>query len=108
MCLAQEFSVDAQLALAHTRALKAEESLRQVNSGTVTLQSESERERPQPVEVIREAAPRCRLRPHTVGGREFASLGGSPAALTSALDAGLTQFREFTLPGPSREAGAAQ
>jgi hypothetical protein len=52
MCLAQEFSVDAQLALAHTRALKAEESLRQVNSGTVTLQSESERERPQPVEVI--------------------------------------------------------
>ena len=37
MRLAQESSVDAELALAHTRALKAEESLRQVNSGTATL-----------------------------------------------------------------------
>jgi hypothetical protein len=46
MRLAQESSVDAELALAHTRALKAEQSLREVNSGTSTLQSESERERP--------------------------------------------------------------
>jgi hypothetical protein len=46
MRLAQESSVDAELALAHTRALKAEQSLREVNSGTATLQSESERERP--------------------------------------------------------------
>jgi Domain of unknown function (DUF4398) len=52
MRLAQESSVDAELALAHTRALKAEESLRQVNSGTATLQSESERARPQPVDAI--------------------------------------------------------
>ena len=44
--LAQESSVDAQLALARTRAVKAEQSLRQVNSGTASLQSESERERP--------------------------------------------------------------
>jgi hypothetical protein len=49
MRLAQESSVDAQLALAHTRALKAEQSLRQINSGTATLQNESERERPAPV-----------------------------------------------------------
>jgi hypothetical protein len=52
MRLAQESSVDAALALAHTRALKAEESLRQVNSGTATLQSESERERAQPVDSM--------------------------------------------------------
>jgi hypothetical protein len=38
----------AELALARTRALKAEQSLRQVNSGTATLQSESERERAAP------------------------------------------------------------
>jgi len=44
--LAQESSVDAELALARTRAVKAEQSLREVNSGTATLQSESERERP--------------------------------------------------------------
>jgi hypothetical protein len=44
--LAQESSVDAELALARTRAVKAEQSLRQVNSGTASLQSESERERP--------------------------------------------------------------
>jgi Domain of unknown function (DUF4398) len=43
--LAQESSVDAQLALAHTRALKAEQALREVNSGTATLQSESARDR---------------------------------------------------------------
>src|ERR1700730_17749059 len=46
MRLAQESSVDAELALARTRAVKAEQSLREVNSGTATLQSESERERP--------------------------------------------------------------
>jgi hypothetical protein len=46
--LAQESSVDAQLALAHTRALKAEQALREVNSGTATLQSESTRDRPAP------------------------------------------------------------
>jgi len=44
--LAQESSVDAELALAPTRAVKAEQSLREVNSGTASLQSESERERP--------------------------------------------------------------
>jgi hypothetical protein len=44
--LAQESSVDAELALARTRALKAEQALKEVNSGTATLQSESERERP--------------------------------------------------------------
>jgi len=49
MRLAQESQVDAELALAHTRALKAEKSLREVNSGTATLQSESERDRPGPV-----------------------------------------------------------
>ena len=46
--LAQESSVDSQLALARTRALKAEQALREVNSGTATLQSESEREHPAP------------------------------------------------------------
>lgn len=49
MRLAQESQVDAELALAHTRSLKAEQALREVNSGTATLQSESERERPAPV-----------------------------------------------------------
>jgi len=44
--LAQESSVDAELALARTRAVKAEQSLREVNSGTASLRSESERERP--------------------------------------------------------------
>ena len=44
--LAQESSVDAELALARTRALKAEQSLREVNSGNASLQRESERERP--------------------------------------------------------------
>jgi Domain of unknown function (DUF4398) len=44
--LAQESSVDSQLALARTRALKAEQALKEVNSGTATLQSESERDRP--------------------------------------------------------------
>jgi hypothetical protein len=44
--LAQESSVDAELALARTRALKAEQALKEVNSGTATLRSESERERP--------------------------------------------------------------
>ena len=46
--LAQESSVDSQLALARTHALKAEQALREVNSGTATLQSESEREHPAP------------------------------------------------------------
>jgi Domain of unknown function (DUF4398) len=46
--LAQESSVDAELALARTRAVKAEQALREVNSGTATLRSESERERPAP------------------------------------------------------------
>ena len=49
MRLAQESSVDAELALARTRSVKAEQALREVNSGTATLQSESERERPAPV-----------------------------------------------------------
>jgi hypothetical protein len=40
---AQEASVDAELALARTRALKAEQALNQVNSGTATLRNESER-----------------------------------------------------------------
>jgi hypothetical protein len=44
--LAQESSVDAELALARTRQLKAEQALREVNSGTATLQNESERQTP--------------------------------------------------------------
>jgi predicted DsbA family dithiol-disulfide isomerase len=44
--LAQESSVDAELALARTRQLKAEQALREVNSGTATLQSESVRQAP--------------------------------------------------------------
>jgi hypothetical protein len=42
--LAQQSSADAELALARTRAAKAEQALMQVNSGTATLQRESERE----------------------------------------------------------------
>jgi hypothetical protein len=41
--LAQQSSVDAELALARTRALKAEQALRQINADNATLQSESER-----------------------------------------------------------------
>jgi hypothetical protein len=40
----EEATVDAQLALARTRSAKAEQSLREVNSGTATLESESQRE----------------------------------------------------------------
>ncbi|MGH8230188.1 MAG: DUF4398 domain-containing protein [Steroidobacteraceae bacterium] len=40
----QEATVDAQLALARTRSAKAEQSLREINSGTATLESESQRE----------------------------------------------------------------
>jgi hypothetical protein len=47
--LAQQSSVDAQLALARTRALKAEEALRQINADNATLQSESERAHAAPV-----------------------------------------------------------
>ena len=42
--LAQEASVDAELALARTRSVKAEQALQQVDSGTATLRSESERQ----------------------------------------------------------------
>ena len=42
--LAQEASVDAELALARTRSAKAEQALQQVNSGTAALRSESERQ----------------------------------------------------------------
>src|ERR1700691_6252285 len=42
--LAQEASVDAELALARTRSAKAEQALQEVNSGTATLRSESERQ----------------------------------------------------------------
>jgi hypothetical protein len=42
--LAQEASVDAELALARTRSAKAEQALQQVNTGTETLRSESERQ----------------------------------------------------------------
>jgi hypothetical protein len=42
--LAQEASVDAELALARTRSAKAEQALQQVDSGTATLRSESERQ----------------------------------------------------------------
>jgi len=47
MRLARQSSVDAELALARTRALKAEEALRQINADTAALQSESERRSPQ-------------------------------------------------------------
>lgn len=47
--LAQQSSVDAQLALANTRARKAEESLRQINADNAALQSESERDHAAPV-----------------------------------------------------------
>jgi hypothetical protein len=46
--LAQQSAVDAQLALARTRAQKAEQALRQINADNATLQSESERERAAP------------------------------------------------------------
>ncbi|HEX2789103.1 MAG TPA: DUF4398 domain-containing protein [Steroidobacteraceae bacterium] len=42
--LAQEASVDAELALARTRSAKAEQALREVDTGTATLRSESERQ----------------------------------------------------------------
>lgn len=45
--LAQQASVDAELALARTRAVKAEQALNEVNSGTATLRSESERTQPE-------------------------------------------------------------
>jgi hypothetical protein len=41
---AQEASVDADLALARTRSAKAEQALREVDAGTTTLRSESERQ----------------------------------------------------------------
>jgi hypothetical protein len=41
--LAQESSVDAQLALARTRAAKANQALADVNAGTATLRSETRR-----------------------------------------------------------------
>lgn len=59
MRLAQEASVDAQLALARTRSLKAEQALREVNSGTATLQGESERERPAPLAPTPPAGPQA-------------------------------------------------
>jgi hypothetical protein len=40
----QEATVDAQLALARTRSAKAEQALREVNSGTASLESESQRQ----------------------------------------------------------------
>jgi hypothetical protein len=42
--LAQQASVDAELALARTRSAKAEQALREVDSGTAALRSESERQ----------------------------------------------------------------
>jgi Domain of unknown function (DUF4398) len=56
---AQEASVDAELALARTRSLKAEQALREVNSGTATLQGESERERPAPLAPTPPAGPQA-------------------------------------------------
>ena len=47
--LAQQSSVDAELALARTRALKAEEALRQIHADNATLQSEAEREHATPM-----------------------------------------------------------
>ncbi len=44
--LAQQASVDAELALARTRSAKAEQALKEVDSGTATLRSESERAEP--------------------------------------------------------------
>jgi outer membrane PBP1 activator LpoA protein len=41
---AQEATVDAELALARTRSAKAEQALQEVDSGTATLRSESERQ----------------------------------------------------------------
>jgi hypothetical protein len=48
--LAQESSTDAEVALARTRAIKAETALSDVNTGTRTLRNESARqaEEPQP------------------------------------------------------------
>lgn len=43
--LAQQASADAELALARTRAVKAERALKEVNSATETLRTESERDR---------------------------------------------------------------
>jgi len=44
MRLAQESSADAQLALARTRAAKANQALQEVDSGNTTLRNESERQ----------------------------------------------------------------
>lgn len=41
--LAQESAADAEVAIARTRALKAAKDLAQVNAGTATLRSESDR-----------------------------------------------------------------
>ena len=46
--LAQESSVDAEVALARTRSLKATQALAEVNAGTQTLRSESQRNEDQP------------------------------------------------------------
>lgn len=54
--LAQEASVDAELALARTRSAKAEQALRQVDSGTATLRSESERQSAPPAPMPPPAA----------------------------------------------------
>ena len=42
--LAQESSADAELAMARTRAIKSEQALADVNAGTQTLRSESNRQ----------------------------------------------------------------
>jgi hypothetical protein len=55
--LAQQSAVDAQLALARTRAQKAEQALRQINADNATLQSESEREHTAPVAPLPGAEP---------------------------------------------------
>jgi hypothetical protein len=42
--LAQESSVDAEVAMARTRAIKAEKALQDVNAGTRSLRNETERQ----------------------------------------------------------------
>jgi hypothetical protein len=50
--LATESSVDAEVALARTRAIKAEQALAEVNAGTRTLNNESQRQAPPTSSVI--------------------------------------------------------
>jgi hypothetical protein len=50
--LAQESSTDAEVAMARTRAVKAEQALAEVNAGTQTLHNETRRQDPPTTSII--------------------------------------------------------